>query len=101
MRSANGIETGALAHDGRWGYTNGMKTAVSIPDPVFAKADRYARRVKKSRSRIFSDALREYLARHSPDEVTEAMDQALEAIDAPQDQFVSEVSKRILRQVEW
>jgi len=78
-----------------------MKTAVSIPDPVFAKADRYARRVKKSRSRIFSDALREYLARHSPDEVTEAMDQALEAIDAPQDQFVTEASKRILRQVEW
>jgi len=78
-----------------------MKTAVSIPDPVFAKADRYARRVKKSRSRIFSEALREYLARHSPDEVTETMDQALAAIDEPHDQFVTQASERILRQVEW
>ena len=78
-----------------------MKTAVSIPDPIFAKADRYARRVKKSRSRVFSEALREYLARHSPDEVTEAMDQALEALDEPRDQFVAKASEQILRHVEW
>ena len=78
-----------------------MKTAVSIPDPVFAKADRYARLVKKSRSQIFSEALREYLARHSPDEVTEAMDQALDAIEEQRDPFVAKAGERILRQAEW
>jgi len=47
-----------------------MKTAVSIPDEVFESAERLARRTKKSRSQVFSDALREYVARHAPDEVT-------------------------------
>ena len=78
-----------------------MKTAVSIPDPVFHQAERYARRVKKSRSRIVSDALREYLARHSPDEVTEAMDRALALIDEPTDAFVDAAAHRVLTQVEW
>ena len=78
-----------------------MKTAVSIPDPVFHQAERYAQRVKKSRSRIVSDALREYLLRHSPDEVTEAMDRTLALIDEPTDAFVDASAHRVLKQVEW
>ena len=39
------------------GYTCGMKTAVSIPDDVFEKAEHLARRMKKSRSRLFSNAV--------------------------------------------
>lgn len=51
-----------------------MKTAVSIPDEVFERAERLARRVRQTRSEVFSRALREYVARHAPDEVTETMD---------------------------
>jgi metal-responsive CopG/Arc/MetJ family transcriptional regulator len=47
-----------------------MKTAISIPDDVFAGAERLAKRTKKSRSQLFSDAVREYLARHTAEEVT-------------------------------
>jgi len=83
------------------GYTTGMKTAVSIPDTVFARTERFARRMKKSRSRIVSDALQEYLARHSPDEATEAMDRALDLIDEPPDSFVASATRRALEQVEW
>jgi metal-responsive CopG/Arc/MetJ family transcriptional regulator len=54
-----------------------MKTAISIPNELFDMAERLARRTRKSRSRLFSDALREYVARRSPDKITEAMDQAL------------------------
>ena len=43
--------------------TEGMKTAVSFPDEVFDGAERLAKRTKKSRSRLFSDAVREYRAR--------------------------------------
>ena len=42
-----------------------MKTAISIPDDVFEVAERLARRTKKSRSRLFSDAIGEYVARHA------------------------------------
>ena len=78
-----------------------MKTAVSIPDEVFAGAERLAKRTRKSRSRVFSDALREYLARHSDDEITEAMNQTCDAVGDTQDPFVSEAGKRVLRQSEW
>jgi hypothetical protein len=47
-----------------------MKTAISIHNDLFDGAERLARRTRRSRSRIFTDALREYLVRHAPDKVT-------------------------------
>jgi metal-responsive CopG/Arc/MetJ family transcriptional regulator len=83
------------------GYTFGMKTAVSIPDDVFDKAERLARRTKRSRSRIFSDALREYLARHSPDEIAEAVSRACSEIGAVEDAFSASAARYILKRTEW
>lgn len=83
------------------GYTKGMKTAISIPDNVFVRTERFARRMKKTRSRVVSDALQEYLARHAPDEVTEEMDRALSLIEDAPDGFVASVARRTLEQVEW
>jgi metal-responsive CopG/Arc/MetJ family transcriptional regulator len=83
------------------GYTQGMKTAVSIPDELYREADRLARQKKKSRSRLFSDALREYMARHAPDEVTEQMNRACDAIGETRDPFVSAAARRILERSEW
>lgn len=78
-----------------------MKTAVSLPDEVFDGAERLARRTKKSRSRLFSDALKEYIERHAPEEVTEAMNRACaEAGDLP-DAFVSAAARRTLKRSEW
>jgi len=82
------------------GYTLGMKTAVSIPDDVFEKAERLARRAKRSRSEVFTAALREYVARHSPEEVTEAINRAFQHPEKP-DQFVTEAARRILERTEW
>lgn len=82
-----------------------MKTAVSIPDEVFEGAERLARRTNRSRSRLFSDALKEYLARHTPDKVTEAMNQALSQIgEEPgkdNDSFVSSVARAAFERTEW
>jgi len=85
----------------RLGYTDGMKTAVSVPDEVYEGAERLARQTKKSRSQLFSDALKEYLARHAPDEVTEAMNRACAEAGQPTDPFVSSAAHRILERSEW
>jgi antitoxin MazE6 len=77
-----------------------MKTAVSIPDEVFEKAERLARRMKKSRSELFSRALAEYVARHAPDHVTEAMNQVCAEIDSEPDRFSSAAAQRTLERVE-
>jgi metal-responsive CopG/Arc/MetJ family transcriptional regulator len=78
-----------------------MKTAVSIPDDLFEGAERLARRTNRSRSRLFSDALKEYLARHTPDKVTEAMNSTLAQIGEEQDSFVSSTAHRVLERSEW
>jgi predicted transcriptional regulator len=54
-----------------------------------------ARRTKRSRSRLYGDALKEYLARHAPDEVTEAMNRACAELGEAKDPFVS-AAHRIL-----
>lgn len=78
-----------------------MKTAVSIPEDIFERAERLARRTKKSRSRLFSDALREYVARHAADEVTEAMNRVCAEVGDSKDPFVSTAARRVLEQSEW
>ena len=78
-----------------------MKTALSIPDDVFEGAERLARRTKKSRSQLFSDAVREYIARHAPEEVTEAMDEVCAAVGYPTDEFVRSAARRVLERSEW
>ena len=57
-----------------------MKTAISLPDRVFREADRHARRTGKSRSQLYAEALAEYLARHAPDAVTDAMNQVCDSV---------------------
>jgi metal-responsive CopG/Arc/MetJ family transcriptional regulator len=79
-----------------------MKTAVSVPDDVFEHAERLARRSRKSRSQLFTEALREYVARHAPDEVTEAMDRVVAEIgDVSTDRFVSTAGRHVLERNEW
>ena len=78
-----------------------MKTAVSIPDDVFRKADHLARRMKKSRSELFSNALSEYLARHAADQVTNAMDDVCEDIGVQANNFAPAAARRVLKNVEW
>ena len=85
------------------GYTMGMKTAVSVPDEVFRRADRLARSTGRSRSEIYSAALREYMARHVPEEVTASLDRVLADMgDAYRpDEFVRRSSRQVLGKSEW
>jgi antitoxin MazE6 len=78
-----------------------MKTAVSLPDDIFLAAERQARRAKKSRSQLYAEALSEYLARHAPEEVTEAMNRVVDQVGSATDPFVSAAARRVLERSEW
>lgn len=56
-----------------------MKTAISLPDEVFAAADRLAKRLGKSRSALYAQAIEEYVARHRADRVTERLNAVYDA----------------------
>ena len=51
-------------------YNFGMKTAVSLPDGLFAEADALAQTLGISRSELYARAVGEYLARHRDEDVT-------------------------------
>lgn len=77
-----------------------MKTAVSLPDRVFHQADRIAKRLGKTRSALYRDALTEYLARHSTGSITERMNRVIASEGQPESISIA-ASARILKKVEW
>ena len=78
-----------------------MKTDVSIPDEIFETVERLAEREQRSRSELYSAALREYVARHAPDETTEAMNQVCDRVGTGPDGFLTVAARRVLERVEW
>ena len=75
---------------------------VFILGAVFEGGERLAKRNKKSRSQLSSGPIREYVARHIADEVTESMNKVCDQLgDDLLDPFVSRAGQRILESTEW
>lgn len=68
-----------LARAGITGHTHAMKTAVSMPDDLFAAIDARAKALKLSRSALLARAAREFLDRlESPGDPTALWNRAIE-----------------------
>jgi metal-responsive CopG/Arc/MetJ family transcriptional regulator len=49
-----------------------MKTAISLPDTLFERAERAASRLNLNRSQLYAQALEEFLDRTDPERITAA-----------------------------
>ena len=78
-----------------------MKTAVSIPDDIFERAERLAAQGQRSRSELYAAALDEYLARHMDDEVTDAMNRVCDRVGENDDAFLAAAGRQVLDRIEW
>jgi metal-responsive CopG/Arc/MetJ family transcriptional regulator len=78
-----------------------MKTAISLPDDLFEEADALAAKLGRSRSSLYARAVREYVARHSADSVTDAIDAVIADVGTDVDAFTKEAARRVLERVEW
>jgi metal-responsive CopG/Arc/MetJ family transcriptional regulator len=78
-----------------------MKVAVSIPDDVFAEAEALAKRMKSSRSEIYSRALGEFIGHHAPDRVTDLINEVVDIVGEDHDAFVVAAARRALKKVDW
>ncbi len=78
-----------------------MKTAISLPDEVFERAELAAKRLNVSRSELYSRALSEYLARHTDSEVTAAINAAISEAGQPGDRVISAHGARRVLESEW
>ena len=86
---------------GERSYTTGMKTAVSLPDRVFKEAELFARRLRKSRSQLYAEAIAEYLARHAPNDITESMNVVCDRLGQDESEFAATAARRLLRKESW
>ena len=78
-----------------------MKTAISVPDPVFEAGERLAERLGVSRSHLYSVALRAYLERHDDDEVTRQLDEVYGRELSEPDPILTKLASLALPRESW
>jgi metal-responsive CopG/Arc/MetJ family transcriptional regulator len=79
-----------------------MKIAISIPDALFQEAEDLVERWQVSRSELYSRAIAEFVGRHTPDRVQEALERALEGIDQAEDAaFLRQAARRVIERDDW
>lgn len=78
-----------------------MKTAVSIPDELFRRAEDLAERRGKSRSQVYREALAEYLVRRDQASVTAALDALVDDLGRKPDAWVVRAGRQGLERSEW
>ena len=80
-----------------------MKTAISIPAPVFEAAEHLAKRLGKSRSQLYSEAVAQYVEQHSGAKVTERLNEIL-AVEPEADKLdpaLDALQLEVLRRERW
>ena len=83
------------------GYTYCMKTAISIPDPIFKLADELARRLDMSRSELYARAVDAYILSHRYEAVTEALNAVYATEDSALDPTTARLQFASLPKDEW
>ncbi len=78
-----------------------MKTAISLPDDLFASADALARRLGVTRSGLIAAALAEFVAKHKASRISERLDAVYAAEEVRVDQGLSRAQRRVVEQSEW
>ena len=78
-----------------------MKTAISIPDEVFKSADRLAKRLRMSRSELYSKAVAQYVADHPRARVTGLLNEVYAGEDSSLDPVVASAQAKSLGEGGW
>lgn len=80
-----------------------MKTAISIPDPVFRSAEQLAARLGVSRSQLYTKALATLVEKHRNDLVRTRLDEIYGSgeVDSSLDQGLASAQQYALGREKW
>ena len=78
-----------------------MKTAVSIPDPIFRAANSLAKRLGMSRSELFTKAVEAYIEAHKHTGLIEALDSVYTEESSALDQPLAQMQWSSLPKDDW
>jgi hypothetical protein len=83
------------------GYTLPMKTAISIPDPVFKAAEALAGRLGVSRSELYAKAVESYIKNIKNQGVAERLNSVYSTENNLLDEAYSQLQIRSLTKEDW
>lgn len=78
-----------------------MKTAISIPDPIFRAADSLAKRLGMSRSELFAQAVEAYIEAHKHKGLIAALDTVYAEESSTMDQALAKMQWSSLPKDDW
>jgi len=78
-----------------------MKTAISIPNPVFEAAEQLAKELGMSRSELYTTAIAAYVEAYSSDDVTEALNRVYAEEVSTVDPVVVQIQVASLDRENW
>lgn len=78
-----------------------MKTAISIPDKLFRSADALAKRLRISRSELYSTAIIEFLSKHQSRHITARLDAVYTEEDSSLSPNLIRLQAKSLPHEEW
>lgn len=78
-----------------------MKTAISIPNNIFEQAESLARKLKISRSQLFTEAVKVYLKENHVEDVTAKLDEVYGNAESGLDKTIRNAQTASLPKEEW
>ena len=78
-----------------------MKIAISIPDAVFEDAEYLARQQGKSRSKLYADAIAEYVGAYRTESITEQLNAVYGTENSTLDPALELAQYKVLEEEDW
>ena len=78
-----------------------MKTAISIPDNIFQAAEEYAKSRGVSRSRLYSEAVAQFLEKHSKDQITQKLNEIYSDQSSEMNETITALQFNSLESEKW
>jgi metal-responsive CopG/Arc/MetJ family transcriptional regulator len=78
-----------------------MKTAISLPEDLFRRAEAAARKLKMSRSQLYANAIAEFLERRRSSKITERLNKVYSKEPSELDPTLHAAQIRSLEKDNW
>lgn len=78
-----------------------MKTAISIPEPIFNTAEQVAKELRLSRSELYTKAIKEFLETYNYANVTQKLNKIYVDESSQLDQGLSKIQSISIREGDW
>ena len=78
-----------------------MKTAISLPDPLFEEAEAAAKALGISRSKLIRTALEEFLRQRRASETTQRLNKSYSENPPEPDPFFDQLGLEGMKRTEW